>query len=1532
MELFGGRYRIGELLGRGGMGEVYRAVDTVTDRPVALKLLAESAGEHHAARLRREAALAARPADPHIVEVYDTGEDDDGRLYVAMRLVEGSDLRRLLAGGPLEPRRALRLLSRVATALDSAHAAGVVHRDVKPSNILLGPDDDAQLADFGIARQLESDDSRLTRTGSYVGSLDYIAPEQLRGHDVTAAADIYSLACVLYECLTGKVPFPADDPAEKLAAQLNDPPAAPSVFDPAIPPAIDMIVAAGMDKDPSRRFASAGELLTAAAAALAEEEPHQQARDAEVTAPGGAANPAREALMRAIVTVSARRGPSAPDTAGAAATGADATAGATATGAGDDEPTVDRAGEECPYPGLRSFGTGEAAWFHGRDAEITDLLVRLTACGPGSGPLVVVGASGAGKSSLLRAGLFPVLDEERVPWQRVVLTPGQQPVDTLAVRMAAVTGADPVALAASIRQHPESFGAHCAEAASGAAPPMIVVDQFEQLFTDGADHDEQAAFATALASARPAVVLLAVRADHVPDCIALEPLRGGLDQPFVVGPLGIAGLRQAITAPARDSGLEVEAGLVDRLIADAGGRDGSPGEHGVLPRLAHALRETWHNRSGGSLTLAGYQATGGVDRAVAVSADRLYQRLDAHRAEALRTTLLHLVTVLPDGGLARCRADRAELDEHALSELVAARLAEIDADGVRLSHDALLTAWPRLREWVESERQDILLRQRLDDAAANWRDGEQDRGDLYRGARLATALEWADGRELTENQRAFLQASRHEQQRSTRRLRGVVAGLAGLLVVALVASALAVSGWNDADRQAQLSSSRQLAAESRAQSEWDPVGARRAALRAWQSAPTAEARGALLSADALPRVGGFDSGLDPATAVDVSADGERIAVAGTGGESDAAEVVVRDTTSGEQTTLDTELGSDTVRSVRFSPDGSMLAVAAFGDGVRVWNVASGRVITPILSMAGQVIGPIAWQPDGSGLVAQAVGETARIGVWDPRTGQHRRWLAEPAGVSAYSLAYDGSRLAVGRIDGSAGLWDTDEGERISGSTAHGDAAGDAASGIPVVVALSDELLATASQYDNAIRLYDRTDGSTAGRITDRTRSSDDAAQGPSVMTFSGDGTGLLTATGGRVIVWDPVERTRLGELAGGTGGGTTGGMTVAGLAVTADAATTVAVRIGGGVVDWRRSTPWYEAPRGAVLDVAFDPVGSEATAVDGTGEVHTWDRRTGRAAGDPRTLDSAGRAVAYAPDGTRVVADAYGTLTVTPPDGEQQTLTLGRHWFRGELAISPDGSLLAAASEHPGGPNKPGRVHVWDLGSLEPVAVLELDAGSASALTFGPDGTRLSAVSSSSALPGESGDSGSEGGDADGGAENDGKENGGAETGVTLTTWRASDFAAQADPVPAHTASIEDDVVDAVYAPDGENIVAASVTGRIQIRDAIDGTVRREFGTHPSAVRALALSPDGSTVATATTDDSAVRLWNLDDGELGARLTSGRGFEINALTFSPDGSMLARAGTDAAVAVWRVDAEAAAGRICRSLVESGSADDLDCDD
>ncbi|CAL9369708.1 nSTAND1 domain-containing NTPase [Streptomyces sp. enrichment culture] len=1510
VELLGGRYRLERLLGRGGMGEVYRAFDTRCDRLVALKILSDTADESYARRLRREADLVKRLAHPHIVDLLDSG-GSDGRLYLAMRLVDGSDLRRVLGTGPLDPHRAVRVLTQVAEALDAAHEAGIVHRDVKPANILIGPGEDAHLTDFGIARPLGTEATRLTRTGSFVGSLDYIAPEQLRGQNVTGTADVYALACVLYECLTGKVPFPADDPAAKLAAQLNDPPAAPSVFDPRIPPALDMVVATGMDKDPRRRFATAGELMSAAAAALAEVsvvEPAGSTTDA--TAPGGDGTPGQEALVRAIVSVAAkrRRGPEQP--------GIETTSSSGAAEAGPGT------AELCPYPGLRSFSSSEAVWFHGRDGEITDLLVRLSRQSSGSGPLMVVGASGTGKSSLLHAGLFPVLDEAGGIWSRVVLTPGEYPVNTLATRIAAVTGADPAFLAAEIRERPDRFGRWCRPAAGDIGEPdsrrlMVVVDQFEQVFTDGAEPADREAFATALAHAWPATVVLALRADYIPDSIQLSPLMPALEAPVVVGPLGPESLREVITAPAHGAGLRLEDGLAERLIRDARSRDGSGIGPGTLPRLAHALHETWRNRSGHLLTLSGYEATGGVDRAVAISADQLYGRLGAEGGTALRAALLRLVNVLPDGGLARRRANRADLTEQALSALVDARLVSVDDDGVRLAHDALLTAWPRLRGWVEEDQQDLLLRQRLDESARNWRDSGHDRGDLYRGGRLAAATEWAARRQdLTALEREFLHASGRDQERATRRLRTAAATLATLLVVALVAGGLALNARREADHQARIALSRQLAAESLALAEWDPAGAREAALKAWHAAPTSQARGALLSADALTDVTEFDSGLNAATAVDVSADGTLVAVGGTGPSGNT--VTVTNMRTGRRVPLAAaDLGEDTVQAVRFSPDGALLAVAVFGDpGVRVWETTDGQFLTALKTSSPEdgevVLGPLAWHPDGTTVTAQSIGDDgSRMGSWNPRTGAFQHWLTSHEQEAASDAAYSdgGDRLAVGRTDAGVELWNPATSTLIDRTAAHRNRLPpDDTTRPTAVVAFSGSgtFLASASPADPLIRLHDPVSGADAGTIKDRTRSAADAAAGPRTLTFSGDGTQLLTATGANVVVWDPVDRKRLGTYPKGTLGGSSAGQAVVALAASSDSSTVVAARAGGTVTRWLRSAPWYEAPRGAVLDVAFAPDGEHAAAVDGEGALHTWNWKSGRTDTPPRQLTAAGLSVTYAPDGTRITGAQDGTITVDRPRGQPTRLTLEGGRLTGGMALSADGALLAAAGSGPTDADTrtdsgedttvSGRVYVWALATGKRLAELDLDTGLPSAVAFSPDGTRLLAVSSDT--PSDTlGDDDDKGG-----------------TPVTLSTWPTADLGAR----PTVT-GLDDDVTDAVYTSDGESVVTASVAGTIEIRDATTGKLRRTFGEHPSGVRALAMSPDGTTLATATTDDAAVWLWDFADGTLRARLTSGSGFEVNALAFFPDGTALARGGTDAAVALWRLDVDDAVQRLCDSI-------------
>jgi class 3 adenylate cyclase len=265
-----GRYRLIEMIGEGGMGSVYRAHDTVMRRDVAIKILSPDlvAKPGYAERFRREAYTAANLTEPHIIPIHEAGEID-GQLYLVMPVITGTDLQTLLGrDGPVTAERAVRFIEQLAAALDAAHAADLVHRDVKPSNALVTPQDFVYLIDFGIAHHASN--SRLTRSGSAVGTWAYMAPERFSKSATDARADVYALACVLYECLTARSPYPAQSIEEQVAAHLTKDPPKPSVVDPAIPCGFDGVIARGMAKDPDQRYQSAGELAAAARRALSD--------------------------------------------------------------------------------------------------------------------------------------------------------------------------------------------------------------------------------------------------------------------------------------------------------------------------------------------------------------------------------------------------------------------------------------------------------------------------------------------------------------------------------------------------------------------------------------------------------------------------------------------------------------------------------------------------------------------------------------------------------------------------------------------------------------------------------------------------------------------------------------------------------------------------------------------------------------------------------------------------------------------------------------------------------------------------------------------------------------------------------------------------------------------------------------------------------------------------------------------------------------------------------------------------------------
>ncbi|MGE3287818.1 MAG: serine/threonine-protein kinase [Pseudonocardia sp.] len=315
-----GPYRLDGLLGRGGMGEVYRAFDTSQNRVIALKLLPESLSDDDGfrARFRREAEIAAALNEPHVIPIHRYGEIE-GRLFIDMRLVTGEDLGSLLAaGGALSAERAIQIVEQVAAALDAAHAGGLVHRDVKPSNVLVstvrdGRPDFCYLVDFGIARSVTDPlATRLTATGAMIGTLDYMAPERFGGGAVDHRVDVYALACLLFECLTAEPPFRASHVGALVHAHLYAPPPRASAQCPAVPAALDRVVAKGMAKNPDDRYQDAGQLAAAAGTALAGSRPGGPPLDLDASrtvVPTGAAT----------TIIEAREAPTDPDAAVVAA-------------------------------------------------------------------------------------------------------------------------------------------------------------------------------------------------------------------------------------------------------------------------------------------------------------------------------------------------------------------------------------------------------------------------------------------------------------------------------------------------------------------------------------------------------------------------------------------------------------------------------------------------------------------------------------------------------------------------------------------------------------------------------------------------------------------------------------------------------------------------------------------------------------------------------------------------------------------------------------------------------------------------------------------------------------------------------------------------------------------------------------------------------------------------------------------------------------------------------------------------------------
>lgn len=574
-----------------------------------------------------------------------------------------------------------------------------------------------------------------------------------------------------------------------------------------------------------------------------------------------------------LVRMVRETGPRGSDGDGTDGSGTDGPGGAGAhTG-----PQVDA---ECPYRGLPAFTTREARWFFGRDRATAELIERVFER-IGDGPLMLLAPSGAGKSSLLNAGLVPALRGGDFPmpgsdtWPVLRFTPTAHPMGELLDCAARVLGGDLGVTADEVRERPhallEAVRRRSAEPAENGPPqdgpdrtpppprPVLLVDQFEELFTLCADEDERRAFVRVLcalaaappepggpetagpepAGLDPAVVVFGVRADFSGNCLDLPELAPVFTRGlFVLPPMSLAELRESITRPADLAGLTLEPGLFPLLMRDVGLRDDPPDRmpSGVLPLVSHTLLATWGQREGATLTVAGYERTGGIQGAIARTAEEVFTRLYPAEQNTLRRVLVRLVHVADGTGATRRRMSRTALMEQladagpaaaALDTFVRARLITMDSDTVEITHEALLHAWPRLRGWIRADRAGLLVHQQLAHAAAEWEREGRDPSALHRGTRLENARAWADehdGRDrLGPLEAAFLRASQDAQDgrerqagRQVRLRQWTLATLVVLLVLATGAGGLAYQQRAGALGQERVARSRALALQSAA--------------------------------------------------------------------------------------------------------------------------------------------------------------------------------------------------------------------------------------------------------------------------------------------------------------------------------------------------------------------------------------------------------------------------------------------------------------------------------------------------------------------------------------------------------------------------------------------------------------------------------------------------------------------------------------------------------------------------------------------
>lgn len=1203
----------------------------------------------------------------------------------------------------------------------------------------------------------------------------------------------------------------------------------------------------------------------------------------------------------------------------------------------------------CPYPGLAPFGGQYKQWFYGRERMVHLVCERMDARLREGGPLVLIGPSGAGKSSLLSAGVLPALDAGRLPvagssaWPRLLLTPTATPALALAtaagldaetaLRTAPEWRADPARCLAELREITKA-------GESPSAGLVVVVDQFEEIFTACNDEAERKWLIDVLDRlARPtggAAVVLGVRADFYAACTAHPQLMAALRAgPVLLEPMTEDELKDAIRRPAGNVGLTVEDGLVEVLLADLGavGRPLGRNTTGRLPLLAHALRATWQQRHGHTLTVDGYRVTGGIQGAIANTADRLYDTLPLSCHEAARWVFLRLVIVGRDADDSRRRVRYEELLRHApdrgaavrvLDDFTRGRLLTRDRDTVVMTHEVLIRAWPLLQDWIQHDRTGNLVRQDLEEAAALWEQAGREAAALYRGIRLETALAWADrhGPELSAVDRAFLAAARHHQRRGQQLRRAAVATITTLAVLASMAAVFAFrqesharDSATDALRSRDKAVNAAVASTSVQLAQSDPSLSAQLALTAHRMDPTPEAASRLISTENIPLATRLPGPRGAVYTVAYSPDGHMLAAGNVYQNlvrlwdvSDPG----RPVSLGRPVPMDGSV--DSILSLAFSPDGRVLAVGGHtnhngdngsGGFVDLWSLTSpshpvglGRLKSPAIQGldAMGAVESLVFSPDGRTLAAEW--HAGLISFWNVTRPGHVDPAKAPLNLKCPDVYSDrivfsptGHTLAAACNDkaGTISLWDTTDPAnpgRIGSTLKAGDRV------YSLAFSPGGRTLAAGTR-DGTVHLWKVSD---TGHLTPLGKPLTGPDRPVASVAFSPDGHTLAAGSADHTIrLWNVTHPKTIGLL----GRPLTGpGDSVTSVVFSPDSRTLAAGNSDGNVDLWNLPPTRIIGAGGNVASVAFSPDGHTLAAGNQNATVSLWnttDPNSPAPQGDPLTgpkhpVD----AVAFSPDGhTLAAGDSGGTVTLwnttdpSHPVRIPKTLT-GADGLIFSLAFSPDGHTLAAA-----GDNELGHIALWDISDpanpAYPSNISNSGTASVQSLAFSRDGTMLAA-----------------GGDGSNG---------------TVGLWSTTDLGIRiGEPIKQPTGTS----TWVAFSPDGRTLATGNSRGTITLWNATDPNHLTRRGsplTVPDgSMWSVAFSPDGHTLAAAGAADSGtINLWNVTDPDrptaIGRPLTVETG-AVAVLAFSPDGHTLAATTDDGVATLWDLRAKSAINRIC----------------